>query len=67
MFLLINTISHFKIGSMQGDEQYIYSPIGETTDIEKDVTWNADAMHGPARRGNVAAAAFGCGVENLSL
>lgn len=40
MFLLINTISHL------GDEQYIYSPIGETTDIEKDVTWNADAMHG---------------------
>lgn len=34
----------------------VYSPIGET-----------DAMHGPARRGNAAAAAFGCGVENLSL
>lgn len=52
---------------MQGDEQYIYSPIGEAINIEEDVIWNADAMHGPARRGNEAAAAFGCGVEKLPL
>lgn len=52
---------------MQGDEKYIYSPIGEAINIEEDTyTVHMQMQCMPARRGNEAAAAFGCGVPESS-